>query len=886
MAQKPIDKTINASYTNNTLTEIFYDLEHSHKVKIYFDIKEAPTFRVTRNYKNKQIWSIVSELLNGTKLKSLSYDAKSIVVIGLQKVNRAEIETLVQKWTDGEMDYPKRVEIEEISKMYGTPDTKKGRVTYTIKLRDKILKEPLIGAVIYTDDFKLNEVTDDKGKCKLRLPAGIHRLNITYTSFQTIRLTAEIYESASEVLEMNPSNYLLDEVEIVANNARAKIEDTKIGVERIDMTKVEAIPQALGESDLIKSLEILPGVTSAGELSSGFNVRGGKLDASLVLLDDAIIFNPTHIVGFISAFNSDMIKNATLYKGFISPDFGNRSSAVLDIDSNKGSQKWKAKGGLGTSMLKLMVEGPITTKTTFAASARGSFSDYLLNLVANNEVQQSSASFYDLNLAMNHRFSDKTSISFSAYASDDFFLYNQDFGFEWQNKFASFKAKHDWNDKITSQFSISTGSYTTNQFSVNASDAFTYTNGITYLKGIQNNTISIGENNYLKGGVEIIKYGLNPEHLAPNEEMSIIQDTAIQRLGSISIAPYLSGQFSISKKISMEVGARYTTYGAIGPGTSYEYENNIVTKETIINGKEVADGERVSTFSLIEPRLSASFLLNSQWSIKGSFNKISQNAQLVSIANTSIPTDLWIFANQYLEPRIVDQYSGGVFHNATNGGYSFSLEVFTKSTKNDFVLKDFPSIISNEHLETEVSEAIGKSFGVELLIEKAIGKLTGSLAYTFSKTKFRTTTDRFPINFGNWTPSDIDIPHQANLIFSYRLTPTFIFSGGYTFKSGRPFTVPEGTAIIDGFVVPLYSQRNSRRLPSYNRFDLSVTLDLRKNTQSGFRSSFTFGLYNLLGNNNVNNVYFRKSVGGNIKGFQLSIIGAAVPSFSWNFVFD
>jgi len=824
--------------------------------------------------------------LNGTRLKSVSYDVNSIVVIDLRKVNREEIEALVSLWKNGEMDYPKKEAIQELSKIYGTQASKETEILYSIKLRDKMLKEDLVGALIYTDDFELNDVTDEIGICKLKLSPGLHILNITYTSFQPIRLSVEIYESASETLELNPSTYILDEIEIIANNARAKIEDSKTGVEHIDMAKVEIIPQALGESDLIKSLEILPGVTSAGEISSGFNVRGGKLDASLVLLDDAIIFNPTHVVGFISAFNSDMIKSATLYKGFVEPEFGNRSSAVLNIVGNKGGQKWKARGGLGTSMLKLMVEGPITNKTTFAASARGSFSDYLLNLIANNEVQNSSANFYDLNISLQHKFSEKTSLAFSLYCSDDYFLYNQDFGFEWQNKFASLVAKHDWNNRFSSKLSVSTGAYTTNQFTINASDAFTYTNGISYFKIVQNDTYIFGENNFLSGGIEYIKYGLDPEHLSPNEEVSVIQDVSVQRMGSVSIAPFVGGKINITKKIAMEVGLRYTTYGAIGPGNFYSYENDIVTSNTISSNSIISSGERLNTFSLIEPRASFNYLFNLQWSLKGSFNKISQNAQLVSITNTSIPTDLWIFSNEYLEPRIVDQVSLGIFHNASNGSYSFSIEGFNKSTKNDFVLKDFPNIISNDHLETEVSKAIGKSYGIEFLVEKSFGKLTGSLAYTFSSTKFRTTSDLYAVNFGDWTSSDIDIPHQVNLVFAYRMTPTFIFSGGYTYKSGRPFTVPEGTAIIDGFVVPLYSLRNVRRLPSYKRLDLAVTLDLRKNTQSGFRSSFTFGLYNLLGNNNVNNVYFRKSVGGNIQGFQLSIIGSVVPSLSWNFVFD
>ncbi|MDF1694894.1 MAG: carboxypeptidase-like regulatory domain-containing protein [Saprospiraceae bacterium] len=885
-AQKAIDKKIDATYTNKSITEIFYDLENTHNIKVYFDIQNTPTFRVTRNYKQKQIWSIVSDLLNGTRLKSLSYDDDEIVVIDIDKVTREKIENLVLLWKNGEMDYPKREETIEISRSYGNSEMNGTSLSYQIQLRDKLTKEPMIGALVYTEDLKLNDVTDENGLCTIQLTPGSYVFSIKYTSYQTILLSIDIFESATEKLEMNPSIYLLDEVEIVANNASIKIEDSKTGVERIDMVKVESIPQALGESDLIKSLEILPGVTSAGEISSGFNVRGGKLDASLVLIDDAIIFNPTHVVGFISAFNSDVVKSATLYKGFVEPEFGNRSSAVLDIVSKKGGQKWIMKGGLGTSMMKLFVEGPLSNKTTFAASARGSFSDYLLNLVANNEVQNSSANFYDANFTLQHKFSDRTTFSFSSYLSDDYFLYNEDFGFEWQNRFVSFGLNHLWNEKFSSKINVSTGSYKTNQFTINASDAFSYKNGIQYLKVVQNNTFSFGDNSYIKGGIEFIDYKLDPEDLTPNEDLSVIQNVSAQRLSSVSIAPFIGAKVGITSKWSIEGGVRLTTYGSKGPGTIYTYQNDIATESTIIDSRQVENGERLHTFSLIEPRVSLAYLLNSQWSVKSSFNRISQNAQLVSIANTSIPTDLWIFSNEYILPRIVDQYSLGIFHNSFKRNFSFSIEGFRKTTANDFVLKDFPSIISNENLETEVSESIGRSYGVEFFAEKTSGKLKGSIAYTFSKTRFRTTTDRFPVNFGNWTSSDIDIPHQINLVFSYRLTPTFIFSGGYSYKSGRPFTVPEGTAIIDGFVIPQYSQRNAQRLPSYKRFDLAITLDLRKNSQSGFRNSFTFGLYNLLGNNNVNNVFFRKSVGGNIKGFQLAIIGAVVPSLSWNFVFD
>jgi hypothetical protein len=886
-AQSAIDKRIDLDVENKTLVEIIYYISKEYSIDFYFEPNSIPYFPYTRTVRNKQLWSLFQDLLNGTSLKALPHTANSILLIQKDKMERAEIDTIVAKWKDGRFKYPFDTRNQEIKRSFGefNPNASSKSVEYQLALVDKNEGWPIIGAVVRNDDLSVNGITDVDGLCVLRLSAGSHQLLITYTGYQGIDLNFNIYEDASDRIQMDVQSFLLDEVEIVGFNAQDKIDNARAGVEVLNIGKLEVVPQVMGETDIIKSLEMLPGVTSVGEISSGFNVRGGNIDESLVLLNDGIIFNPTHVIGFISAFNADAIQSATLYKGYVDGQFGNRSSAVLDLTTGAGEkEKIKGKGGIGTSVMRLMLEGPISKKLSFQVAGRGSFSDYLLDQVPNLEIQNSSAQFYDGNLSLRYQMSDNHRIDLNGYLSHDFFEYNREFGFEWDNSHLGVKWLGSWSDQWYSSVSLNYGSYYSKQFTLNTAEATAFETDISYYKMLASVTRSMGDRGFLRAGVEWIDYGLAPDILTPTEG-SVINGGEVQRKASVSLSPFLTLSREISDRLTVEGSIRWSNYYSEGPGSIYLYGENVIESFNIVDTLSLEGRDPEGSYQILEPRLSVNYKLNSQWSAKGGFNKLSQNVQLISISNTALPTDYWIFSDRYTRPQEVSQWSLGFFHNDASNRFNLSVEGFYKKFNKTNVLRNFPRIILNDHVETELTEANGESYGIEWLFERTKGRINGSIAYTFSRTTRQTLSGNNGINNGLSFPSDFDIPHQLNVLAVYQWLPSFSINFAYVYKSGRPITIPEATILQDNFVLPIYSERNQARIPNYQRLDVSMTLDLRNSKQSGFRSSFSFGLYNLLGRENAFNVFFRRSAKGNVVPFKFSLIGSTVPSVSWNFIF-
>jgi hypothetical protein len=884
-AQTAIDKKVSINVENKVLVEIIYDISKKNQVTFYFDPNSLPYYTYNRKDDDKQLWKLLTELLNGTTLKALPYDENALLIIDRDKTSRAQVDTLIAKWNDGRFKYPFDTRLKQLDLSYPSQNTSTGKVNFTFSVKDKEYGEPIIGAVIRNQNLSVNGVTDIDGRCTLNLYPGTYDLELTYTGYQGVDLNLLIEEDARADIEMEVQSFMLEEIEITAFNAQEKIENTRTGVEVIDIGKLEVIPQVMGDVDIIKSLELLPGVTSVGELSSGFNVRGGNIDESLVLLNDGIIFNPTHVIGFISAFNSDAVKSATLYKGYVDGGFGNRSSAVLDLNSSpRKKESIGGKGGIGTTVVKLMLEGPVGEKVDFLVSGRGSFSDYILDRIPNVELQNSSAQFYDGNFVLNYEISDRQSIDLSGYISHDFFEYNKEFGFEWDNRHLGARWSGSWSDDWYSTISLNYGAYHSAQSTINSAKGSRFSTELSYYKGLASLTRSWGESGYIKAGFEAIDYSLAPDNLVAIEN-SVVQGGEIQRKASMSMSPFITIKKKINDQISAEASLRWSNYQSKGPGNIYTYSEDIIDELNISGVTPLEGADPEGKYSILEPRVSLNYKISDNWSFKGGFNVLSQNAQLLTVSNTALPTDYWIFSDRYIEPQKVTQYSVGLFHNDGSNRFNFSIEGFYKDFQNATVLRDFPELILNDHIETEVVPATGESYGAEFLIEKTKGRLTGSVAYTYSRTLRQTKPGFEQINQGAAFPSDFDIPHQLNVLGVFQWLPAFSINLAYVYKSGRPITVPESSILQDNYVLPLYTGRNQNRIPNYQRVDLSMTLDLRKNKREGFRSSFTFGLYNFFGRKNAYNVFFRRSDGGNVVPFKFSLIGNTVPSLSWNFTF-
>lgn len=884
-AQRAIDKRISTSFENQPLTKILFDLEASHGLKFNFIPEDMPAFPLTATFEDEQVFNIMQSLLNGTNLICLPYGEKIIVVLNKDKASKEYLESIVNAWQNDQYKYPVNDEPKYLTHQFGNKTASLRKINFNLKVVESNEKEPLIGAIIRNASRTIGEATDVKGNLKLQLDSGDYELILSYTGYQETILQLSIYEDANLNIEMDVQTYLFDAVEVVANSNEQKLSSAIAGLETLDVKSLDNIPQAMGEVDVLKSLEIIPGVSSTTELSQGFNVRGGSTDQNLVLLDDGIIFNPTHIVGFISAFNPDVISEASLYKGYVDASFGGRVSGILKLKSEIEDQEdWSGKGGIGTSMLKLSGKGPVGEKLDVQFAARGSFNDYLLRSIANVELQRSNANFYDLNANARILINKNHKLYFNSYLSDDFFEYNDEFGFKWRNTTAGLRLNSSWGGNIYSNLSITYGTYESENIVLNRPDAFNFQTGLSYTKAVLSINKKWDEAGLVKIGCSYLTFNNDADRLSPQGD-SNVTNTSIQRNGSLNISPFASISNRLGEKLNFELGLRLASMQPSGPSEIFEYENDVITEQQIVGSFQLDGIDKDGAQLVLEPRASINFQPQADWALKASYIRMSQNVLQLTATNAALPSDIWIQTNRYLKPSISDQISLGALKFTKNKKFEFSVDLFYKQFSQLYELKDFASIILNSRIETELLESKGRSYGLEVLLKKNKGKWKGLLAYTYSRS-FRQTVDaRESINGGAEFPAAFDIPHQLNVLAMYQILPVVSFNFAYIFRSGVPTTIPTSTFIQDGFLVPLYSDRNQQRIPYYSRFDFSVNLDLRKAKKQGFRSSFNLGFYNLLGRKNPTSVFFRRSSIGNITPFQFSVVGAVIPNISWNFIF-
>lgn len=883
--QSSADFTVSIKVDNKPLINVLYQLSTENEVSFYFDPSDLPVYPLEGNFKEVQLYKVIQNLINGSNLITLPYGDNGVVLANKDKVTREYLFDLKEKWDIGEFKYPFVNEVKVLNFTFGNSSSPKNRPSVEINVFDKVSNLPIVGVVLKNEDFTITEVSDLNGLIPLSLDPTSYTLNLSYIGYHSVELNIDLYDDGNIDIPLEVQSVILNEIEIVGTGSRGKLNDSRVGAEVINLQKIERIPQALGEVDIIKSLEILPGVTSVGDISSGFNVRGGNVDESLVLFNDGMIFNPTHIVGFISAFNAESINSTTLYKGYVDGEYGNRSSAVLDIKADAENVKsFQGSGGIGTSLMKLYVEDKVNDKFSYKLSGRASYNDYLLNLIANVKIKRSNASFFDLNGSLAYKFNKKHTIIFNSYNSDDFFEFNDEFGFEWQNGHLGLKLNSKWSDSFFSKVSLNKGFYSSNQFVINSPAASDFSSGISYLKLLANVSKQLGDKGYVKTGVELINYDTDYEVLSPLNE-SVIIESSIKRLSAQTISPFVTFNYKLLSSLTLEGSVRFSNYFSKGPGNVFEYEDDLLLTSNIESITPISGNDPLGKYAIVEPRLSLNYKYNNNVSIRAGYNKMSQNLIQISNATSALPSDFYIFSNRHIPPQTVEQISLGMFNTNDSGTYNLSVEGFFKKYDGLRSLRQFPTVVLNEHLETELLKTKGSSYGIELFVEKNKGKWVGSLSYTYSRS-FRETFDSIgELNNGDEFPADFDIPHQLNIVASYKWLPTVSLQFAYVYKSGRPTTLPVETILQDGFLVPIYSGRNQARIPHYSRLDFSITLDMRKAKQTGFRNSFNLGFYNLLKRRNAFNVFFRRSEGGNIQPFQFSIVGTLVPNFTWNFTF-
>lgn len=776
-----------------------------------------------------------------------------------------------------------------------TPFTAFAQEKFTLSgsISDAKNNETLIGVNLFFPEIKAGISTNEYGFYSITLPEGTYKIQISYLGYETIEETIFLDKSTKKSFAMTESGELLQEV-IITEKTATNIRKPEMSVNKLSISTIKKIPVVLGEVDVLKALLTLPGVTNAGEGQSGFNVRGGGADQNLILLDEATIFNSSHVFGFFSVFNPDAIKDLKLYKGGIPARFGGRVSSVLDIYQKDGnSNDFHMNGGIGIISSRILAEGPIVKdKGSFLFAGRSSYAHLFLKLADN----QNTAYFYDLNTKLSYKLNDRNSLFLSGYFGRDVFSISDSFVNTYGNATLNLRWNYLYSDKLFSNFSMIYSDY---YYGLNLDLV-----GFLWNSGIKNYNIKYDFKHYLTDkiklnyGVNGIYYDFNPGTIEPSNTTSGINYRQLEKKYAFEPAIYIDAEQKINKNLSLSYGLRFSMFYRLGSSTVNLYENNqpvvfneelgIYEKATPTDTQFYGSNKVIESFNNLEPRFAASYQLDENQSVKASYNRMSQYLQLISNTASPTPLDVWTPSDKYIKPQILDQVALGYFKNFKDDRYSLEVETFYKKIKNRIDYIDGADLIANEAIEQVLLNGEMRAYGLEVLLRKNTGKFSGWIAYTLSKSEQKTpgrTANETGINNGNWYRSGYDKTHNLVITSSYELNPKWTFGGNFTIQNGQPVTFPNGHYQYQGITIPSYGLRNENRLPTYHHLDISASYTPKPNKKKGWQSEWVFSIYNLYGRKNAASISFgqNQTTGAN-EAVRLSIFGV-VPGISYNFKF-
>jgi hypothetical protein len=746
-------------------------------------------------------------------------------------------------------------------------------------VRDARNGETLTGAVIYPEENPTVGITTNSyGYYSLSLPVGKYSLIVRFMGYKPQKVSLDLKENVKMNFEMEEESIALKEITIMGEKNNNNVVQSEL-ISKINVREIQNIPVILGEKDILKTIQLLPGVTPAGEGNAGFFVRGGAVDQNLILLDEAPVYNPSHLLGFFSTFNSDAIKDITLYKGGFPAEYGGRLSSVVDIKMNEGNSKeYHISGGIGIIASRLAIEGPIIkNKGSFMIAARRTYADIFLRLLPRHGVDstasRSTLYFYDLNAKANYQLSEKDRIYFSCYLGRDNFNLGGSLGLNWGNITATTRWNHIINDKIFSNTSLIYNQYS---YKFNVAVGNLTMRVISEIKDWnlkEDFHYYLNSNNTVKFGLNIIYHTFVPSKV---DSSAFLRVRSMDNRYAVENAVYISDEQTISNHLKVTYGLRYSLFSSIGPGTVYTY-NQV---SDIIDSATYPKGKIFNTYGGLEPRLLVNYIVNDSVSFKASYARTRQFIHLLSNTTSTTPFDLWIPSNINIRPEIADQYTLGFFRNFSNNMFETSVEVYYKTMHNQIAYRSGADLILNSKVEAQLVFGKGWGYGAEFLIRKKYGKLTGWISYTLSKTK-----RQFPdINSGKVFLAKQDRPNNLAIVGMYELNPKLTFSATWIYISGNVVTFPSGRYVVDGNVVPYYTERNGYRMPDYHRLDVGLTWLRKKSAR--FESSWNFSVYNAYGRSNAYAINFQPDPNDPTKtqAVQLSLF-RFVPAITYNFKF-
>lgn len=759
--------------------------------------------------------------------------------------------------------------------------------------------QPLPGASVMADQLKTGTIADGKGNYQLTLPVGEHTLRITFLGYEDNLQKINLVSDGSFDGELFEKSVRLDEVIISSRRAESNVTSTQMSLVTLDSKAIKALPGSFGESDIIRNMASMPGVQTIGEIGTGFNVRGGSADQNLILVEDAPLFNSSHMFGLISVVGSEGVTGVTLMKAGIPARYGERASSVLDIRMGTENQaKASVKGGIGLINSRLHTEIPLFHgKAVFMAGVRSSYSNWLLHLMPDADLKNSSARFYDGNAQLAINLNQRNRISLFTYYSHDRFGFSREQDYQYSNLLGSIRWQHTFSDRLFFELTGATSNY---KYEVAEKDTARLWEGYSIRSSLSYNSLKWNFSWY-PNKLHAVDFGLNVirYRISPGERFALAQETTVKPMAlpteqAAELAAYFSDQLRISKSITMEAGVRAVVYSPFGPGKVYRYDPSMPrSRESIVDSTSYAKNKSMDFSAGLEPRLAFRFSLSEYSSLKMSYNRMHQYINLISNTAVMTPSDVWKLSTPNRKPLVADHLALGYFRNFRKNTVETSVEIYYKGLAHVPDYRNGASILLNPWLESEMVDAEGKNYGVELYIRKNSGRMTGWLTYTYSRAMLRTsgTFREEMINNNQFFPANHDKPHSLFISMNYELSRRWRFGGSFQYATGRPVTLPELTYTEKGYQLIAYSLRNEFRLPAYHRLDLFLTLDQSLRVKKFWKGSWTLSVMNVYGRKNVYSVFYKKEehmvsfVKKQYDTYKLYILGRPIPTLTYNFYF-
>ncbi|QAA81008.1 TonB-dependent receptor [Aequorivita sp. H23M31] len=897
------NREITVQFDRTPLKEAILQVEEISSYHFYFDEDWLNGHYVSKVFENQSLQNVLDGIFEDTNINYLIQDYKVFLVNNSYIYKELPPNFFNQKSEKATDIQEKNAPIfqEEYAKQNAVQRRK--LVTIGKQLPNSAKKfyllsgtftnsnsgEPLQNLAISTLDRSKYTITDSNGHYELRLSYGLNKLETNLLGFEKIRQDVIMYSDGSLDIQLRENSESLDEV-VVKSKKDANVRDAVVGVTTIDIQSIKTIPLVLGERDVLKVSTTMPGIKTAGEGASGFNVRGGRADQNLILLDDAVLYNPSHFLGFFSAVNPFTTGSLEIYKASIPAEYGGRLSSVFDIETKAGNmEKFAGEGSVGPITANLALEIPLVKqKASLIVGFRATYSDWILRSLNEDQLQNSEASFYDGIVKYKQNIDENNTIQGTVYYSKDRFSITSDSIFDYTNRLISLNYGHVFNEKSRTELILVNSQYEYGiNYEADANGNFDFGYELNEYQAKLNFNYKLNKLHKFIYGISSKLYVIDPGSIQPIGENSDITAKSIDREKGLESAIYFSDMFEVSDKLLLDLGLRYSFYAALGKASQIVYDDGVPKSESsLIEIKNYSNNEVIKTYGGPEYRLSVRYFLGNDFSIKGGFNTTIQYLHLLSTNTTMSPTDIWKLSDLNIAPQRASQYSLGLFRNIPAKSLELSLEGYYKQMSDLLDYKVGAELILNETLETGLLQGEGKAYGVEFLLKKNEGKFNGYFGYSYSRAFIKLDSQFLQerVNNGDFFPANYDKPHDFSVVANYKLTKRFSFSANFTYQTGRPITYPIGRFIYAGEEQVLYSDRNQFRIPDYYRLDLGVNIEGNHKLKKLAHSFINISVYNVLGRNNPYSVFFVNE-SGKIQAYKTSIFSIPVPTITYNFKF-